>query len=110
MCMLMMPMYDVAPAVAAVVTVWIDFPYNVFGVLLIQRTVCIDARMYENAVPIDIHQREPLYPIQMGRRHDCHVGLIAFLLSVRDQRRAAAIREPPIDIRQRAARLPHDVF
>ena len=57
MCMLMMPVYDVALAVAAVVIVWIDFPHDVFGVLLIQRTVCIDARVYENAVPIDIHQR-----------------------------------------------------
>jgi hypothetical protein len=37
-CMLMVPVYDVALAVAAVVIVWIDFPYNVFGVLLIQRT------------------------------------------------------------------------
>ena len=57
MCMLMMPVYDVALAVAAVVIVRIDFPYDVFGVLLIQRTVLIDARVYENAVPIDIDQR-----------------------------------------------------
>jgi hypothetical protein len=57
MCMLMVPVYDVALAVAAVVIVRIDFPYNIFGVLLIQRTVWIDARVYENAVPIDIHQR-----------------------------------------------------
>ena len=56
-CMLMVPMYDVALAVAAIIIIWIDFPYNVFGVLLIQRTVGSDARVYENAVPIDIHQR-----------------------------------------------------
>ena len=46
-CMLMVSAYDVASAVAAVVIVWIDFPYNVFGVLLIQRTVWIDARVYK---------------------------------------------------------------
>ena len=57
MCMLMVPVHDVALAVAAVVIVWIDFPYNAFGVLLLQRTVWIDAGVYENAVPIDIHQR-----------------------------------------------------
>ena len=57
MYMLMVPVHDVALAMAAVVIVWIDFPYNVFGVLLIQRTIWIDARVYENAVPIDIHQR-----------------------------------------------------
>jgi hypothetical protein len=57
MCMLMMPVNDVTLAVAAVVIVWIDFPQDVFSVLLIHWTVCIDARMYENAVPIDIHQR-----------------------------------------------------
>ena len=57
MCMLMVPVYDVASAVAAVVIVWIDFPYNVFGVLLIQPTVWIEARVYENAVPIGIDQR-----------------------------------------------------
>ena len=45
MCMLMVPVYDVASAVAAVVIVWIDFPYNVFGVLLIQPTVWIEARV-----------------------------------------------------------------
>ena len=55
--MLMVPVYDVALAVAAVVFVWINFPYNVFGVLLIQRTVWIDACVCENAVSIDIHQR-----------------------------------------------------
>ena len=55
MCMLMMSVYDVALAVAAVVIVPIDFPYDVFGVLLIQRTVWIDARVYENAVLIDMH-------------------------------------------------------
>ena len=53
----MVPMYDVALAVAAVVIVWIDFPYDVFGVLLIQRTVWINARVYENAMCIDVHQR-----------------------------------------------------
>ena len=57
MCMLMVPVNDVTLAVAAVVIVWIDFPHDVFSVLLIQRTVCIDARVYENAVSIDIHQR-----------------------------------------------------
>jgi hypothetical protein len=48
--MLMVPVYEVALAVAAVVIVWIDFPYDVFGVLLMQRTVWIDARVYEDAV------------------------------------------------------------
>ena len=45
MCMLMVPVYDMALAVATVVSVWIDFPYNVFGVLLIQPTVWIEARV-----------------------------------------------------------------
>jgi hypothetical protein len=54
--MLMVPVYDVALAVATVVSVWIDFPYDVFDVLLIQRTVWIDPSVYENAVPINIHQ------------------------------------------------------
>ncbi len=57
MCMLMMAVYDVALAVAAVVIVWIDFPYNAFGVLLIQPTVWINARVYKNAMLIDIDKR-----------------------------------------------------
>ena len=57
MWMLMVPVYDMALTVAAVVIVRIDFPYGVFAVLLIQRTVWIDARVNENAVPIDIDQR-----------------------------------------------------
>ena len=56
-CMLMVPVHDVVLAVAAVVIVCIDFPYQVFSVLLIQRTVWIDARVYKNAVPIGIHER-----------------------------------------------------
>src|SRR5215471_9451247 len=57
MCMLMVSVDDMAFAVAAVVIVLIDFPYDVFSVLLIQRTVCINARMYENAMRIDVHER-----------------------------------------------------
>ena len=57
MWMLMVPVYDVALKVAAVIIVRIDFPHGVFGVLLIQPTVWIDARVYENPAPIDIHQR-----------------------------------------------------
>ena len=57
MCMLMVPVYDVALAVATVIIVSIDFPYDVFGILLIQRTVRINARVYENAMPIDVHER-----------------------------------------------------
>ena len=57
MCMLVVPVYEVALAVAAVVIVWIDFPYDVFGILVIQRKVWIDARVYENAMLIDMHQR-----------------------------------------------------
>jgi hypothetical protein len=36
--MLVVPMYDVALAMTAVVIVLIDFPYDVFGVLLISVT------------------------------------------------------------------------
>jgi hypothetical protein len=57
MCMLMVPMDDVSLAVTPLIIIWIDFPYKAFGVLLIQRTVWIDASVYENAVLIDIHQR-----------------------------------------------------
>jgi hypothetical protein len=53
--MLMVPVHDVALPVAAVVVVWINFPYQVFSVLLIERTVWIDAGMYKNAVLVDIH-------------------------------------------------------
>jgi hypothetical protein len=55
--MLMVSVYDVALVMAAVIMVRIDFPYDVFGVLLIQRTVRIKARVYENAMRIDMHER-----------------------------------------------------
>ena len=57
MCTVMVPVHDVALAVAAVVVVSIDLPYDVFGVLLIQRTAWINARVYENAMHIDVHER-----------------------------------------------------
>jgi len=56
-CVLMMPVHDMTLAVAAVVIVSIDFPYDVFGVLLIQRTVWINARVDKNAMRIDVHER-----------------------------------------------------
>jgi hypothetical protein len=108
--MVMVAVYDVALAVAAIVIVCIDFPYDFFGILVIQRKVWIDARVYENAMLIDMHQRQPFYPIQMWCGHDCYIRPITFRLSIGDQRCGAAVREPPIDIRQPAARLPHDVF
>ena len=55
--MVMVAVYDVALAVAAVVIVWIDFPCEVFGILVIQREIWIDARVYENPMLIDMHQR-----------------------------------------------------
>ena len=57
MWMLMVPVYDVALTVAAVIIVRINFPYDVFSVLVLQRKTWIDARMYENAMLIDMHQR-----------------------------------------------------
>jgi hypothetical protein len=54
-CVLMMPVHDMT--LAAVVIVSIDFPYDVFGVLLIQRTVWINARVDKNAMRIDVHER-----------------------------------------------------
>ena len=35
MCMLMVPVHNVAMTVTATVVVWINFPYHLFGVLLI---------------------------------------------------------------------------
>jgi hypothetical protein len=55
MWMLMVPVYDVALTVAAVIIVRVDFLYDFFGVLLIQRTVWINTRVYENAMRIDVH-------------------------------------------------------
>jgi hypothetical protein len=55
MWMLMVPVYDVALTMAAIIMVRIDFPYDVLGVLLIERTVWINTRVYENAMRIDVH-------------------------------------------------------
>jgi hypothetical protein len=77
--MLMVAVYDVALAVAGVVIVWIDFPYDVFTVLLIQRTVWIDAGVYEDADSIFLCRTDrvscsfpaatfPLQPSQTPRR------------------------------------------
>jgi uncharacterized membrane protein YiaA len=55
--MLMVAVYDVALAMAAVVIVWIDFPYDVFGILVVQRKVWINTSVHENAMLIDMHQR-----------------------------------------------------
>jgi len=55
--MLMMAMDDMALAMAAVVIISIDFPYEVVGVLLIQGTGWFNACVYENAMRIGVHER-----------------------------------------------------
>jgi hypothetical protein len=47
--------------------------------------------MNENAVLIDMHQRQSLDPIQMLLGYNHHVRLVAFVLPVRDQRRGATV-------------------
>jgi hypothetical protein len=75
-------MYDVALSVSAKVAVIVDFPDDILWVLLVQRGLWIDARMNENAVIIDVHQRQSLYPPQVLGGYDCYVGFLAFLLPV----------------------------
>jgi hypothetical protein len=57
-----MAVYDVVLPVSAIVVVIIDFPNDILWVLLVQREIRIDARMNENAVLIDVHQRQSLDP------------------------------------------------
>ena len=83
--------YDVALSVSVIVAVIVDFPDDILWVLLVQRGLWINARMNENAVIIDVHQRQSLYPPQVLGGYDCDVGFVAFLLPVGDQRRATAI-------------------
>jgi hypothetical protein len=59
--------------------------------LLVQREILIDACVNENAVLIDVHQWQSLDPPQQLVGDDRHVGFIAYLLTVGNQRRAAAI-------------------
>jgi hypothetical protein len=53
----MMAMHDLALPVAAIVVVITNFPDDILWVLLIQRAIRINARMNEDAVLIDVHQR-----------------------------------------------------
>ena len=87
----MMAVYDMALPVSAFVAVIIDFPDDILWVLLVQRVIRINAGMNENAVLIDVHQRQSLDPLQMLVGYDRHIGLVAFILPIRDQRRSATI-------------------
>ena len=75
----------------AFVAVIIDFPDDILWVLLVQRVIRINAGMNENAVLIDVHQWKLLNPLQMPVGYDRHIGLVAFILPIRDQRRSATI-------------------
>ena len=89
--MLMMAVYDMSLPVSAFIAVIIDFPDDILWILLVQRIIRINAGMNENAVLIDVHQWQSLDPLQMLFKYDRHIGLVAFILPVRDQRRAATI-------------------
>ena len=89
--MLMMAVYDMSLPVSAFIAVIIDFPDDILWILLVQRVIRINAGMNENAVLIDVHQRQSLDPLQMLVEYDRYIGLVAFILPVRDQRRAATI-------------------
>ena len=79
---LMMTVYDMALPMSAFVAVIIDFPEEILWVLLVQRAIRINARMDENAVLIDVHQRQSLDPLQMLRGYNHYIGLVAFILPV----------------------------
>ena len=88
---LMMTVYDMALPMSAFVVVIIDFPDEILWVLLVQRSIRINAGMNENAMFIDVHQRQSFDPLQMLVGYDRHIGLVAFVLPIRDQRRSATI-------------------
>jgi len=88
--MLVMTMHDMALPVSAIVVVIIDFPDDILWVLLVQREIRIDARMNKNAMLIDMHQWQLLDPPQQLVGYDRHVGFIAYLLTVGNQRRVTA--------------------
>src|SRR5262245_56542334 len=109
--MLMMAVYDMALPVSAVIAVIIDFPDDILWILLVQWRIRINTSVNENPMLIDVHQWQLLNPLQMLFEYDGHIGFVAFILSVRDQRRSATIVEPPIAVRHfSAAGLPHDVL
>ena len=89
--MLMMAVYDMALPVSAFVTVIIDFPDDILWVLLVQRVIRINAGMNEYSVLVYVHQWKLLNPLQMPVGYDRHIGLVAFILPIRDQRRSATI-------------------
>ena len=88
---LMMAVYDMSLPVSAFIAVIIDFPDDILWILLVQRTIRINAGMNENAVLIDVHKWQSLDPLQMLFEYDRYIGLVAFILPIRDQRRSATI-------------------
>ena len=88
---LMMAVYDMSLPVSAFIAVIINLPDDVLGILLVQRTIRINAGMNENAVLIDVHKWQSLDPLQMLFEYDRYIGLVAFILPIRDQRRSATI-------------------
>jgi hypothetical protein len=69
-------MYDMALPVSAFIVIIIDFPHDIVWVLLVQRELRIDGRMNENAVLIDVYQRQALDPPQVLVGYDRDVGFI----------------------------------
>jgi hypothetical protein len=57
---LMMAVHDMALPMTAIVAVSIDFPDDILWVLLVQRAIRIEARVNEDTVLIDVHQRQSL--------------------------------------------------
>jgi hypothetical protein len=77
-----MAVYDVALPVSAIVVVIIDFPNDILWVLLVQREIRVNPRMNENAVLIDVHQRQSLDPPQVLVGYNRHIGFVAFIAPV----------------------------
>src|SRR4051812_16925426 len=76
-------------------------PNELFGILPIERQLRIDAGVHINTLRGHVHERQGSQPGAMLWEDYAGVGNVANRLAVGEERRAAAVREPPTD----AARL-----
>ncbi len=109
-CELLVPVYDVSFAVADVRIVRIQPPEQVLLFLLIEWDCRINAGVNKHAVFVDVHQRQPVEPIEMRGRDDAGIVVAIPWVTVRNECRPTPISDPPVRAKRFADRIYHHVF
>lgn len=106
----MMSVYDVTSSVTSTILLRVSLPEKRLFALLIQWNVWIDCGVNKYAMAIDVHEIEVSDPFEMRVRNNAWIRSLARVLTVRNESLIAPVPNPPVQLCETIAGLPHHCF